>query len=217
MNGLEYSVETAAVDGLVAMEGKAEAFQLEDGPDGGLGVTWIHGIGLVVEGVLVGPEDFAVGLGDPEPVVECAEDGVRVLGGDSFGTGEDPGLEFGGEGVDFGVKAVDAGVLGDFVLTFRRARTRGLQRIGAVGGEAAFRDLGQGHGGDSPALRMAGRVQDPWCGEDQVIEKKANGGRKKLSPTCEPTPRGGPFGLMRNHSASPRQPIDGPRRIHRQT
>lgn len=84
LDGLEDGVEAAGVAGFVAMEGAAETFHFEDGPVGEFAVVGVHRFGLVDEGVLVGPDDFAEGLGDPELEVEGAQDGFRVLGGDSF-------------------------------------------------------------------------------------------------------------------------------------
>jgi hypothetical protein len=138
LDGLDDGVEAAAVAGLVAMEGDAEAVEFEDGPVGEFAIVRIHGVGLVIEGVLVGPGDVAVGLSDPELKVEGAQDGFLVLRRDAFGAGDGPGLEFGREGMDFGVEAVLAGVLGDAVFAFGGAGTGGFEGVGAIGGEAAF-------------------------------------------------------------------------------
>jgi hypothetical protein len=159
LDGLDDGVETAAVAGFIAMEGDTEAVEFDDGPVGEFAVVRIHGIGLVVEGVLVSPGDVAEGLGHPELEMEGAEDGLRVLRGDAFGAGDRPGVELGGEQVDFGVEAVGAGVLRDALFARRCPGAGGLESIGAVGGQAAFGDLKGGHG----------QAAFPWAMRNLVV------------------------------------------------
>jgi hypothetical protein len=142
IDGLEDLQGLAGVEAFVAMEGGQEVALVEHPPIGQLEIAGEEGAGVGFEAVAEGPIHFAVAGGEDEAVVEFAEGRVRDAGGIAAGAGLVGGGGFRGQGEFAGVEVVLAGVLGGLAFAFRGAGTGGFAGVGAVGGEAAFRDLG---------------------------------------------------------------------------
>jgi hypothetical protein len=144
-DGGEDCEDLAVVETLVAMEGEEESVLVEHPPDGHLVVAGIEAVGVGFEAVAVGPVQFAVAGGEDEAVIEFAEGGVFDVGGVAEGASVVGRLGVGRHPEFFSVEVVLAGVLGRLAFAFGRAGAGGFAGVGAVGGEAAFGDLGGGH------------------------------------------------------------------------
>jgi hypothetical protein len=142
IDGLEDLQGLAGVEAFVAMEGGQEVALVEHPPIGQLGIAGEEGAGVGFEAVAEGPIHFAVAGGEDEAVVEFAEGGVGDAGGIAAGAGFVGGGGFRGHAEFAGVEVVLAGVLGGLAFAFRGAGAGGFEGVGAIGGEAAFRDLG---------------------------------------------------------------------------
>ncbi|MGJ5818643.1 hypothetical protein [Paludibaculum fermentans] len=100
---------------------------------------------------------------------EGAQGWVGQVLGVGFGDGSEVGFEAGRHAVVFAVGSGAAGVVGDFGFALYGAGAGGFLGVGSVGSEAAFGDLGCGHGDLFCGFRVCSlRFRAPVEGDRRV-------------------------------------------------
>ncbi|MGJ5818392.1 hypothetical protein [Paludibaculum fermentans] len=164
----------------VAIEGRDVAGLAED-PSSGFGFVALGVFEASVEETLFAllVED-SMAVEHPPVVVEGATGGVGEAAGFLFGAGFEVGRDARRHAVDAGEEAGAAGILGYGRFPGGGTRAGGFPRVGAVGREALFGDVGQGASGAAFGLREEGPGDGKSFGS--AVDFRGSGGVHRIYP-----------------------------------